>query len=76
MDVYEKYRNWREGEGDDESRHRHLVNWVIRMRLEDRNKAIKWLTEWNQLHPWSILERDVIDQWRKGNRGETGNWKK
>ena len=73
--LEEKLRNWKEGEGDDQSRHRHLVNWVIRYRLQDRDKALRWLAGWNNLHPGSILERDVFDQWNKGNRGEVGSWK-
>jgi hypothetical protein len=75
VDIYEKYRNWKEGEGDDQSRHRHLVNWVIRMRIADRDKTHKWLQKWNELHPQSILERDVVLQWKLGNRGEVGTWK-
>lgn len=75
MDVYEYYKNWKEGQGDDQARHRHLVNTTIRMRIEDRDKAHKWLRGWNDLHPWSRLEQDVIDQWKKGNKGNYGEWK-
>jgi hypothetical protein len=28
-----------------------------------------------QLHPTSTLDADVIDQWKKGNRGSPGEWK-
>jgi hypothetical protein len=73
FDIYEKYKNWQEGKGDDESRHQHLVRWVIRMRIKDRDHAHKWLQGWNEKHPGSILESDVIDQWKKGNKGE--GWK-
>ena len=73
MDVYEKFKNWKEGEGEDQDRHRHLVRWVIRRRIKDRDQTHKWLEGWNEKHPGSILERDVIDQWAKGNRGE--GWK-
>jgi hypothetical protein len=75
MDVYEKYKNWKEGEGEDQDRHRHLVRWVIRRRIEDRDRAHKWLQEWNEKHSGSILERDVVEQWKKGNRGQQGEWK-
>lgn len=71
--LEQKLKSWKEGEGDDQSRHRHLVCWVIRMRLNDRDKAVKWLQGWNEKHPGSILERDVLSQWNKGNRGE--GWK-
>lgn len=73
MNVYEKLKNWKEGQGDDQDRHRGLVRWVIRMRVADRDKAHVWLQGWNQKHPGSILENDVTDQWKKGNRGE--GWK-
>ena len=69
-----------EGEGDDEHRHRCLVRWVIKRRMENRDSAHRWLhgyTEngkskrgWNDIHPDSILERDSIDQFNRGNRGE------
>ena len=71
--LMEKLRSWKEGEGEDQGRHRGLVAWVIRMRLQDRDKAIRWLKGGNDKHPGSILERDVFDQWNKGNRGE--GWK-
>jgi len=74
-------KEWNEGEGDDQERHRCLVRYVIRMRLSDRDRAHKWLNGksdgkggwvrgWNDMHPGSILERDVIEQWKRGNRGE------
>ena len=75
MNVYEKYKNWKEGQGDDENRHRCLVRWVIRKRIQDRDKAYKWLQDWNQKHPGSILESDVIEQWKKGNKGKEKDWK-
>ena len=69
-----------EGEGDDEHRHRCLVRWLIKRRMENRDFAHRWLygyTEngkfkrgWNDIHPDSILERDSIDQFNRGNRGE------
>ena len=76
-----------EGKGDDEHRHRCLVRWVIRRRIHDRDAAHRWLAGyydleklkhvngWNDLHPSSVLERDVKDQWAKGNRGEDGDWR-
>ena len=69
----DKLKAWKEGEGDDQSRHRHLVCWVIKYRLRDRDRALKWLNAWNEKHPGSILERDVLSQWHRGNRGE--GWK-
>ena len=79
-------RTWSEGEGEDEHRHRCLVRGIIKMRMIDRQQAYVWLNGgidktgkrfkgWNELHPGSILERDIRDQWAKGNRGEDGEWK-
>jgi hypothetical protein len=67
--------------GDDEHRHRCLVRWLIKKRMNNRDAAHKWLygytdengkfrKGWNGLHTDSILERDSIDQFNRGNRGE------
>jgi len=75
----------KEGEGDDEHRHRCLVRYVIRWRMKDRDAVHKWLKGytdndgrwkkgWNELHTGSILERDLINQWKLGNRGENDEW--
>lgn len=85
-DLFSARRDWHEGEGDDEHRHRCLVRGIIKMRIQDRQKAHVWLNGgvdgtgkrvkgWNELHPGSILERDIRNQWAKGNRGEDGDWK-
>lgn len=76
----------KEGHGDDEHRHRCLVREVIKMRTKNRDSAYRWLNGyvdelgkrhkgWKELHPQSSLEEDVRDQWGKGNRGNTGEWK-
>ena len=80
------FTKWEEGKGEDEFRHRCLVRAIIKMRVQDRQKAHDWLhggfdrngkhnKGWNALHTGSILERDIRDQWSKGNRGEHGEWK-
>ena len=69
-----------------EHMHRCLVREIIKMRVKDRDSAYRWLNGcydnsgrwkkgWNELHPESNLEEDVRDQWSKGNRGNTGEWK-
>ena len=69
-----------------EHMYRCLVRTVITMRLKDRDGAYRWLRGysdstgrwkkgWNDIHPESNLEKDVRDQWSKGNRGNTGEWK-
>lgn len=80
------FTRWGEGEGEDEFRHRCLVRAILKMRLQDRQKAHVWINGgfnrvgksvkgWNEMHPGSILERDIRDQWDKGNRGSDGEWK-
>ena len=65
--------------------HRSLVREIIRMRIQDRDKAHKWLNgylnsadKWvkgfNELHPESTLNADIYKQWRLGNRGRIGEW--
>lgn len=58
-----------------EQLHRSLVREVIRMRLDNRERAIKFIRDYMQYHPDSDLEKDVVDQWMKGNRGVVGDWK-
>ena len=75
-----------EAVGVREHMYRCLVREVIRMRIKDRDGAYRWLRGysdsggkwkkgWNELHPESNLEKDVRDQWTKGNRGNEGEWK-
>ena len=72
--------------GEREHMYRCLVREVIKMRIKNRDSAYRWLNGyvndsgryqkgWNELHPESSLEKDVRDQWIKGNRGQTGEWK-
>jgi len=75
-----------EGQADDEHRHRCLVRWLIKKRIQNRDDAYIWLNGevddrgrhqkgWNELHPKSRLEADVREQWTKGNQGTEGEWK-
>lgn len=77
--------SFKEGEGDDEHRHRCLVRYIIRWRVKDRDAVYKWFNGytdengryqkgWEENHKGSILKRDVVDQWKKGNRGENNLW--
>lgn len=52
-----------------------LVREVIRMRIKDRDKAYEFLRMWEKNHNDTKLRSDVADQWKKGNRGEKGDWK-
>jgi len=72
--------------GEREYMYRCLVRHVIKMRIKDRDGVYRWLNGyvdstrrwkkgWNDLHPESNLEKDVRDQWNKGNRGEHHDWR-
>lgn len=47
--------------------HRFLSGWT--------GADGKWNKGWNEQHPGSKLEADVKEQWRRGNRGEEGDWR-
>jgi len=76
----------KEGEGDDEHRHRCLVRYIIRWRVKDRDAVYKWFNGytdengryqkgWDENHKGSILRRDVIIEWKLGNRGGDNDWR-
>jgi len=58
-----------------EQLHRSLVREVIRMRIDNRPRAVKFIRDFMQLHPDSKLENDVVAEWLLGNRGEVGDWR-
>ncbi len=62
----------------EEYRHQCEVRLVLRKRIEDRNEAFKYLGKVKEKRGDEAagkLERDVRDQWSKGNRGEEASWK-
>ena len=72
--------------GEREHMYRCLVREIIKMRIKNRDGAHRWLNGqyddggrwkkgWNELHPESSLEKDIKNQWSRGNRGNTGEWK-
>ena len=56
-------------------RHKAEVRYVISLRIKDRNEAIEYLKKVREKRKTNKLERDVIDQWSRGNRGEKGEWR-
>ena len=66
---------FKEGEGDDAFRHQCLVRHVLSMRVNDRGAAWKFVRSWNEKHPDSCLQNDVVNQWERGNRGVNGDWR-
>lgn len=62
-------------EAKDVLRHQSLVRWVLEFRERDQAGVKDWLKKWNVLHPNSEVEKDAKDQWAKGNRGKSGDWR-
>ena len=61
---------------DEEYRHQCEVRQVLRWRVEDRNKALEYLSLVREKRKEKAkqLELDCKEQWSRGNRGEKGEW--
>jgi hypothetical protein len=57
-------------------RHRCEVRYVIALRIKSRDEAMEYLSlvREKRKDKAARLEKDVIDQWNKGNRGVKGDW--
>ena len=65
-------------DNSEEHRHRCEVRTVLRWRVEDRNKAIEYISLVRKRRgekEADILEKDCREQWKLGNRGLNGEWK-
>ncbi|NBS70068.1 hypothetical protein EBT31_14325 [bacterium] len=58
-----------------EFQHQCLVREVIRMRIEERDKAHEFLRMWEKNHDDHELRAMVKAQWELGNRGEKNDWR-
>lgn len=58
-------------------RHRAEVNQVLRWRVENRNKAMEYLSLVREKRKEKAkqLEDDCRKQWELGNRGDKGDWR-
>jgi len=59
-------------------RHQCEVRQILRWRVEDRNKAMKYINMVRDARGEAAakkLEDDCRTQWNKGNRGLKGEWK-
>lgn len=64
----------------EEYRHQCQVRSIIKMRLENRERALIELNGDGKRWPgWKVkspkVYEDVLKQWRLGNRGEKGDWR-
>lgn len=61
----------------EKERHECEVRYVLRMRVESRERALNYLKGVEEKRPRGIdkLRKDVIEQWKLGNRGVHGDWR-
>lgn len=62
----------------EEDRHKHEVRQVLRWRVEDREKAVRYLDavdEKRRHGGGAKLRKDVLEQWKLGNRGAPNDWR-
>ena len=57
-------------------RHRAEVRYVLQLRVQDRNKAMEYLSlvREKRKEKANKLELDCREQWSRGNRGDKGEW--
>jgi hypothetical protein len=55
-------------------RHRCEIRYVIALRIKSRDEAMEYLSKAREKRKTNKLEKDVIDQWNRGNRGAKGEW--
>ena len=61
----------------EQERHRCEVRYVLQLRVQDRNKAMEYLSLVREKRKEKAkqLEDDCRKQWELGNRGEKGDWR-
>ncbi len=60
---------------DEEHRHQCEVRYVLQLRVQDRNKAMEYLSLVREKRKETQLEDDCRKQWELGNRGDKGDWR-
>ena len=61
----------------EQHRHRCEVRQVLKWRTQDRNKAIEYLSIVRKKRgdrTAQLLEKDCMEQWKLGSRGDDGVW--
>lgn len=61
----------------EDERHKAEVRYVLQLRVQDRNKAMEYLSLVREKRKEKAkqLEDDCKAQWNLGNRGEKGDWR-
>ena len=59
-----------------EFRHQCEVRFALKARQEQGLQNFrKWVVETGLYKRWHLIEKDFNAQWRKGNRGNVGDWR-
>lgn len=64
-------------DNSEQHRHRSEVRQILKWRTQDRNKAIEYLSIVRNKRGdrvAQLLEKDCMEQWSKGSRGDDGIW--
>jgi hypothetical protein len=61
----------------EDERHKAEVRYVLQLRMQDRNKAMEYLSLVREKRKEKAkqLEDDCRKQWELGNRGDKGDWR-
>lgn len=61
----------------EKERHECEVRYVLRLRVESRERAMRYLDTVDEKRKGGSakLRKDVIEQWTLGNRGVHGDWR-
>ena len=61
----------------EQERHRCEVRYVLQLRMQDRNKAMEYLSLVREKRKEKAkkLEDDCRKQWELGSRGDKGDWR-
>ena len=64
-------------ENIEQERHRCEVRYVLQLRVQDRNKAMEYLSLVREKRKEKAkqLEDDCRKQWELGSRGDKGDWR-
>lgn len=62
---------------DEEHRHQCEVRYVLQLRVQDRNKAMEYLSlvREKRKEKANKLDLDCRKQWELGSRGDKGDWR-
>ena len=61
----------------EEYRHQCEIRHVLKARQEQGLQNFReWVVKTGLSKRWNLISKDFNDQWKKGNRGAVGDWRK